>query len=148
MNISPISFGKTIKVNSSASNAEKIAYYANGCRLKGTDLNVSRQAKEIFNDAQEGEATVVGLKDSGDIYIVSGKESTKIKELQNKLFDTITSSYNNHGAGSLCCDMCNIAHQEYLEGVERIVRATRAPYSIDVQTNPDNKQITRLNIKG
>jgi hypothetical protein len=81
MKISPISFGRAIKVNSSERVADAIATAANvtnyGLPIEAKeDKSLQRFSETIFNDTYlpNGKAKVIALA-PGEIYIFSGKEA-------------------------------------------------------------------------
>ena len=75
MNISPVSFGKIVKVNAPQHIAEKIAIMANGDGKSKIDKDV----KKIFDDIDEGRACVYSPDNENETYIFSGKEGDAFK---------------------------------------------------------------------
>lgn len=148
MNIPQISFGRTIKVNSSAMDAQKIADIANGYCVKNTPNSVYEQAKNIFDDTNKGEARVVGFRNNSDMYIVSGKESQEIQKLQDNLQDNMHRFYTGSSYGNFYASVCDLSREDFFEGIERIINQTKEPRSIDVEHNAKGDQITNLDIKG
>lgn len=98
MQVSPISFGRAIKVNASLPVAKKIAEEANVANYGDFSSNPKRKAMQefldkIFNDTQfpNGKAMAVELED-GDVYIFSGKEAAEETELFQSAMDKINAN--------------------------------------------------------
>lgn len=90
MNISSISFGRAIKVNTTPAIAKKIAESANVANYGDFSENPKRKEMEkfldkIFNDTQypNGQARVVELEPN-DVYIFSGKEAAEEAKLRKE----------------------------------------------------------------
>ena len=76
MNISPVSFGKIVKVNGTKSNAQNILSLANSRVLNKEHKQVQVDAKRIFNDrTKNGPVRIYTQNNGQDIYLFSGKES-------------------------------------------------------------------------
>ena len=83
MNISPISFGKTVKVYAPFHEAVRIANAANGGPTVSN--KVQEQVKDIFDDTKNGHALAFTFDDNSKYcYIFSGDES---REYQHNLFN-------------------------------------------------------------
>ena len=95
MQVSPVSFGRAIKVNTSVPVAKKIAEEANVANYCDFSSNPKQRALQefldkIFNDTQfpNGQARVVEL-DNGDVCIFSGKEAAAEATLSQEAKDKI-----------------------------------------------------------
>ena len=80
MNISPISFGKAVRVNGSINEAFDVARLANEKKVSKSERNAQKQAKAIFDDTSIAPAKVVIHQthlgnNVEDIYVVSGKDA-------------------------------------------------------------------------
>ncbi len=74
MKITPVSFGKTVKVYAPHHEAVRIANAANGAPTVSPE--VQKQVKNIFNDTAKGHALAISFNnEEGISYILSGKES-------------------------------------------------------------------------
>lgn len=74
MYISPVSFGKVVKVLAPHHEAVRIANAANGAETVSPD--VQKQVQDIFDDTEQGHALAISFRDDSDVsYILSGKES-------------------------------------------------------------------------
>ncbi len=81
MNISPVSFGRAIKVNSTPQDANMLAQSAN-VRYPSTELQ--KFAKGIFNDTDIHRAKVIVIEPN-EVYIFSGEEAKKQCEISADL---------------------------------------------------------------
>lgn len=80
MNISPVSFGKAVRINGSMREAYDVARLVNEKKVSKSERNAQKQAKEIFDDTSLAPAKVVAYQSHlgnnvKDIYVVSGKEA-------------------------------------------------------------------------
>lgn len=92
MRILPISFGQTVKVNGSTSNAFDIARLVNDKKVSKSEKHAQQKLKDIFYDVEEGLAQVLTYTNkSGEeqVYVVSGKESKKLDKIYNKIVNSI-----------------------------------------------------------
>lgn len=87
MKITPVSFGKTVKVNAPHHEAVRLANAANNkTDIQIVKPEVEKQLKEIFNDRDKGHALAVSFNDEPDVsYILSGEAS---REYQKDLHNT------------------------------------------------------------
>jgi len=94
MQISPISFGRAIKINAKPEIAQTIADAANGeMNIIGFPTEEEKAlnsfAQKIFNDITSKKESAVVLTSNEDVYIFSGKEAHKalslIEETKNKI---------------------------------------------------------------
>ena len=84
MNVCPINFGRTIKVNAPFQVAKHAASLINTAQPQNGEENVQQQLKYIFRDTCAEKARVVAPDGKqGDIYIVSGEASKRVNYLIN-----------------------------------------------------------------
>lgn len=100
MNIRQISFGKTVKLNMPEMEACKLAATINSNRPVAGENNriFQKDAKAIFDDTAEGDAFVCSPDNGKHFYILSGKESTKLQEIRNRvntLLETMAEFYKH-----------------------------------------------------
>ena len=81
MNISPVSFGRAIKVNATVEQANMFAQAAN---TKSPSNELQKFAKTIFNDTAIHRAKVVVIEPD-EVYIFSGEEAKKQSEISADL---------------------------------------------------------------
>ena len=82
MNISPVSFGRTVKINAPLNVAQRMAEIINQSKnVKDRDERSSQQKlKTIFYDANTGSAQAIEV--DGQSYIVSGEESQTVSSFK------------------------------------------------------------------
>ena len=92
MNISKVSFGKTVKMNCTQREANLVAMLSNGTlkpRNQG-EKKLAKSCKEIFNDIKpldvktQADVFYVGA----DTYVLSGEDAKKASRLREKWLDT------------------------------------------------------------
>lgn len=95
MQVSSISFGRAIKINTSSEIAKRIAQRANVANYDDFSTNPKIRRMEeflsdIFNDTQlpNGKARVVELEDN-DVYIFSGREAAEEEKLRKEAEEKI-----------------------------------------------------------
>jgi len=148
MSIRPISFGKTVKINSSVQTASEIANLVNQKPVKGANSELQKQAKEIFCDVKpNGEAYVVTLNGDKDVYILSGEESLKAGKLYDDLISSWDFYHSYYASDDLCQTSCDIANESYTSLLTKLIDTTKANYSIDVETDSKSGAAKKLSIK-
>lgn len=83
MNINPISFGRTIKIDAPPSVAERTAQLINGKKSICADRKEKKaqaELKNIFFDVDKGSAQAVFVDETS--YIVTGDESKKVSDFK------------------------------------------------------------------
>lgn len=88
MRVSPISFGKAIRVNGSISDAYDIARLANEKKVSKSERSAQKEAKAIFDDVSIAPAQVMTyITPYNDelVYVVSGKESKKLDRINEQV---------------------------------------------------------------
>lgn len=101
MIVNNINFGKTMKVvgNNNVKSAYRIADLINGHAPKTRhEAQVQNQLWEIFPDATVCyPAQALNLNNGKDVFIVTGEESKKIRELDKDKINYINCAYQNYG---------------------------------------------------
>ena len=96
MNITPLSFGRIVKVNAPVAIAEKIADIANGKK----DHPLSRTTKNIFLDSMTEDVVAFGSpKNASVAYLFSGADAKKAMDIKGEMIDE-------------CDKMCSYYHGE------------------------------------
>ena len=93
MNITPVSFGKVVKVRGRKSTAENITSLANSVFINSAHKTIQQEAKAIFDDiTPSGQSRVITTNRGRDVYIVSGEDAKIISDaLRNYKSDLATS---------------------------------------------------------
>ena len=101
MLVNNINFGKTMRVvgNNSAASAYRMADLINGHAPKTQhEAQVQNQLWEIFPDAAICyPAQALNLNNGKDVFIVTGEESKKIRELSKDKINYINCAYEKYG---------------------------------------------------
>lgn len=97
MNISPVSFGRTVKVNAPLNVAQRMAEIINQSRsVQDKEERSSQQKlKTMFYDANIGSAQAIEVEEC--TYIVTGEESRAISDLKLDTAIHINSAKNTYG---------------------------------------------------
>ena len=97
MNISPVAFGRTVKVNAPLNVAQRMAEIINQSRsVQDREERTSQQKlKSMFYDANIGSAQALEI--DGQSYIVTGEESRAISDLKLDTAIHINSAKNTYG---------------------------------------------------
>ncbi|MBQ8886350.1 MAG: hypothetical protein IJY61_01435 [Candidatus Gastranaerophilales bacterium] len=88
MRITPISFGKSVRVNGSKEQAYDIARLVNEKKVSKAERTAQKEAKRIFTDAEKGKvqvATYITPYNEEEVYLVSGDESNKLNRLNEQV---------------------------------------------------------------
>ncbi len=112
MNISPISFGKIIKVNAPYEIAKQIEDIANGNLSKRSDLNKS--VNNLFDDILKGKAHTFNM-DRRTSYIFSGEAGNKYLEAYSAVYGKFIDDYKNKSDKDeyqKCKENANATHRE------------------------------------
>ena len=98
MNVRPISFGKSVRVNGTQSQAYDIARLVNENKVSKAERKAQKEAKEIFTDEKKGEvqvATYITPYNEEEVYLVSGIESQKLDRLNEQIATGIIQAGNS-----------------------------------------------------
>ena len=88
MRVSPISFGKSVRVNGSKDVAFDIARLANEKKVSKSERSAQKEAKAIFDDVSTAPAqvlTYITPYHEEEVYVVSGNESKKLDRLDEQV---------------------------------------------------------------
>ena len=100
MKITPISFGKSVRVNGSKEQAYDIARLANEKKASKAERSAQKEAKIIFTDAEKGKvqvATYITPYNEEEVYLVSGDESNKLDRLNEQIVTGIIQAGDSLG---------------------------------------------------
>lgn len=142
MNISPVSFGKTVRVNSSIEDARRIAELANSSKPYSKEKKAQKQAKEIFNDVTaEGQAIAIELNNGKDVYVLSGDESQKAQQFYEDLVIEILSIQEPKQSRQSAFDKIMKKTQDTFN---KFVDTTESVFELNVSKNKRNTQIENI----
>ena len=78
MNVNPVSFGRTVRVNVPLQVAEHAADLVNSVPTKKGEARVQQQLKTFFYDVEKGDGrarAIAPLGKDGSVFIVTGEDS-------------------------------------------------------------------------
>lgn len=130
MNISPVSFGRTVKINAPLNVAQRMAEIINQSRsVQDREERTSQQKlKSMFYDANIGSAQALEI--DGQSYIVTGEESRAISDLKLDTAIHINCAKNTYGDSK---DFARIKEEEIKrcnEYLELMVQMNKEAISI------------------
>lgn len=103
MNVTPISFGKSVRIIGNKEQAYDIARLANEKKVSKAERNAQKEAQAIFDDIAIGDvqiATYTTPYNEEEVYLVSGIESQKLKRLEEQIATGIIQAGDSLGADS------------------------------------------------
>lgn len=144
MRITPVSFGKTVKVNAPHHEAVRLANAANNKdNIQIVKPEVEKQLKDIFDDRDKGHALAVSLKGEEDVsYILSGKES---REYQKDLYDTTKFILNAKRTLPLekHFRMVVDAKQNFAQRTHDLIERTKENFALKVSPNGEKVKVVK-----
>ena len=100
MNVNPVSFGRTVRVNAPLQIAEHAADLVNSLPTKKGEARVQQQLKTFFYDVEKGEGrarAIAPLGKDGSVFIVTGEDSRAVGELAKDRKLQIEAAKKNYG---------------------------------------------------
>ena len=149
MNIAPISFGKTIKINASEVAAHEAAFLINNPNVDKCCKSVQNKLKQVFDDASKrGEAYVYTIPEEKETFILTGKESEKATEYYVDMVDDTEEMGRYYGAGHLFDISSNAAVERFQERMKSLINSTREDYEISLDFDERKSKIHKVEIIG
>ncbi len=151
MNISPVSFGRTIKINNAGYGvAEHVADLVNRNRPQKGEERVQQQLKTLFYDSKVGKARALEVSSceegNGD-YIVTGNASNiinKILEPFDFLIDEIRSRHD--GEYSKEEDYAMNYYSRFEDDVNQVIADTKENVAINIDYDYDQQKIKSIKL--
>ena len=149
MNINPVSFGRTIKVNAPLSVAKHAADLIITIPLVRGEAKVQQQLKDIFHDTDKGRARAVATDGAhGDIYIVSGEASDEVGLLVNDVNTYINAAKKQYDSDSYTYKCVKEAEQERYEDLLKLLLfETEEPMELDIDYSKKKHRIKSIDIR-
>lgn len=149
MNINPVSFGRTIKVNSSFSVAQHAADLINTIPLVRGEAKVQQQLKDIFYDTDKGRARAVAANgESGDVYIVSGMAGNDVGLLIKDRNFHIDEAKKTYGEDCYTYECIKEAEDErYTDLLTLVLFETEEPMELDIDYSKKKHRIKSIDIR-
>ena len=139
MNVSPVSFGKAVKVYAPFHEARRIANAANGAPCAPSD--VQEKVKNIFNDTKDGHALAFYFNENKNTgYIFSGKES---KEYQRSLYTKALEVRKTKLHDPLHIALKNVLQSklDHKRRTARIIQESIEPFALKIGKNGESVDI-------
>lgn len=149
MKITPISFGKTVKINASETAAHEAASLINNPQVDKCCKTVQNKLKQTFNDVtQRGEAYVYTIPEEKETFILTGKESEKASEYYEDMIDDTEEMGRYYGAGHLLDISINATFERFQERMKSLINSTRENYEILLDFDERKSKIHKVEIVG
>ncbi|MBQ8634690.1 hypothetical protein IJ425_00870 [bacterium] len=142
MHISPVSFGKTVRVQNK-NLAYKIADVVNGSYSEPVDKSFKKQVKKIFDDVKpsvswDEKATVWQVEDDA-FFVLSGKEAKESMEYRAEFEDSLEWAGQYYGSGELLDASAEEYGKTLADKIKSLVERTKESYTLTAQNFGDNK---------
>ena len=128
MNISPVSFGKTVRVFMPENSAYELANILNSKSVKVDEKALQEDAKEIFDDTFEGHAVVCSPDDGKSFYILSGNEASRLHDIRVKVIDTLEAICSLYEEGTLLDRNINYIFKRENQEVNNLISGTKESF--------------------
>lgn len=150
MNISPVTFGKAVRVNGSMSEAFDIARLANEKKVPRAERTAQKQAQAIFNDTAIAPAKVVTYQthlgnNVEDIYVVSGKEAQATNDLYEKMVAGIIDTGNSSESKEEFQSSCKKIQDKHNNILGKILHSAKPNYELNVTYDKRYEAVKSVN---
>lgn len=148
MNVNPVSFGRTIKVNAPVKVAEHAADLINSVPNKKGESRVQQQLKTLFHDSRWGRARVVApYGKHGDVFILTGTESEEVAELIKDRRFQLSKAKENYGKDSDMYGYVKDAEDaRYNDLLKLAIHETQEPIELNLEYCNRKHRIKSMNI--
>ena len=148
MNVNPISFGKTIKVNSSIASSCRAAGVINGHACTPNEENMQIMLRGIMPDYQEGQAQAFSFEDETS-YILTGKESVEATKLLDSLLEKIGVAKKQDSYKGYYEDILRCESAKYLDSMKHLIlRTVDYDKELDLGFDTTTRELTTIDIIG
>ena len=149
MNVNPVSFGRTVKVNAPLKIAEHAADLVNSIPNKKGEARVQQQLKTFFYDAEKGHgrARVIAPNGKqGDVYIVTGEDSKIVGELFKDKKLQLEAAKKNYGQSEMY-EMVKDAEDARINDLLTLsIAETLEPVELNIDYSERKHRIKSINI--
>ena len=149
MNVNPVSFGRTVKVNAPLSVAEHTVNLINDAQPKRGEARVQQQLKNFFFDTEQGngKARVVAPNGKqGDIFIVTGEESKSVVDLLKDRKIQLNAAKEKYGESELYAVVKEAENTRLKDLLTLIIDETKEPVELDVDYSQRKHRIKSIDI--
>ncbi len=145
MNIAPVSFGRTVRVNAPYHITKQAANLVNDFNVSPAEKNVQKQLKAVFSDrSKDGEARVISFNDRTS-YILSGDESEKANKLRYDMEEYIEAAGEYYGSGPLFDITKDVESERYEDLIKLLISETEDGTALNIDYDSNNNQIKSIN---
>ena len=147
MNINPVSFGRTVKVNAPYHVAQQAANLVNDQNVSKEEKQVQKQLKTLFFDrTKDGEAKVFSTSPNVS-YILSGEESEHANALRFEMEEAIEAGREYYGADNPLSDITFECESERYEDLMKLlISETYDGTELDIDYDETKGQIKSINL--
>lgn len=131
MNISPVSFGRTVKVNAPLKVAKRAANLVNMDKTVVSSKNekeIQRKLVKLFYDSPQGAAQAVSV--NGQAYIVTGEESQRVADLKLDRGLQLDAAEKKYGKGGMYNIIKGAEDDRYIDLLKGVIYETEEPVSL------------------
>ena len=154
ININPVNFGRTIKINAPSNVAKRMADLVNtdSEEKDSEERSIQQKLKKLFYDTHLGTAQVIDV--NRKTYIVTGEESQSITDLTLSVEDNKSTALYAYGNGEMYNLVSEAENKRYKDGVKSIINRTKEPVSIyashgyikDPEVGSDRVKVKSINV--
>lgn len=147
MNINPVSFGRTVKVNVPYHVAQQAANLVNDQNVSKEEKQVQKQLKTLFFDrTKDGEAKVFSTSPNVS-YILSGEESEHANALRFEMDEMIEAGREYYGSNSPAASLkADIEAERYEDLMKLLIAETYDGTTLDIDYDESKGQIKAINL--
>lgn len=137
MRLSPVSFGKTVRVLGNRQIAQDMVQLANAKKTKSVNTVYQKEIKRVFDDIEvtpTNDSKKAMLWEANDgIYILSGTEAKRAKKIiQDKVDANFAASEIHWGRIYIYKDTADKNDKRMKERIEKLIEETKEPYGISI----------------
>lgn len=150
MNISPVSFGKTVKLTSDHNKAaERVADLINGKKAKTKEKEAQRQLQKYFDDVAISPARAVeictnDIDNPNAYYIVTGEASKQINKILGP-YDFMAEQVKlEYGENSIQFFDLDEHYDQYSDAIGEVILDTDDSVVLDVKYDDSKKEVQQI----
>lgn len=125
MNISPVSFGKTVRVNMPEESVYELANLVNSRFAGRADRQLQKDAKAIFSDTYEGCAVVCSPDEGKSYYILSGLDASRLNNIRRKINENLELAASLYEEGPLLESHIRYIYKREKQEVNNLINGTK-----------------------
>ena len=149
MNVNPVSFGRTVKVNAPLNVAEHTVNLINDVTNKKGESRVQQQLKSFFFDAEQGKgrARIVAPEGKhGDIFIVTGEESKAVSDLVQDRKEQLNAAKTKFGESEIYSAVKEAENTRLKDLLTLMLLETKEPVELEVEYSQRKHRIKSIDL--